>query len=98
MSKRKKAVATGMKGIAEHAQGLLSATADVAGEKVAEARNRLSEALDEGKEVYGQAWEGAVSRAKATDKFIRENPYAALGLGVALGVLIGFLWRGSDRD
>ena len=93
MNAHKKAVA-----IAEHARELMEATADVAGEKVTQARNLLGAALAHGEEVYGQAKRSALRQVKAGDKLIRKNPYAALGIGVAVGVLIGILMRSSDRD
>ena len=77
---------------------MLAATADVAGEKVAEARKRLNKALDQGREVYDDMRERAVDGAKAADEFIRENPYAAIGIGVGVGVLIGLLLHGRRRD
>jgi ElaB/YqjD/DUF883 family membrane-anchored ribosome-binding protein len=98
MSKHKRATANDMSTIAEHAQDLLTVTADVAGDKVAEARKRLTEALEHGKEIYEDVRDEAVTRARAADKFIRANPYAALGLGVCAGVVIGFCLRGSGRD
>jgi len=82
--------------IAKQAQELLAATVDVTEEKVAEARKRLNEALEQGKEVYEDVREGAMEGVKVAHEFISDNPYAALGIGVGLGVLIGFLLRGRD--
>ena len=39
--------------LAEDARALMAATADVAGEKVGEARKRLAAALDRAKEIAG---------------------------------------------
>ena len=91
MSSHKKAAARGMDKIVEHAHELMEATTDVAGKKV-------SEALASGKKIYGQARDHAVSRVRASDKFIRRNPYAALGMGVGVGILIAFLMRSRDGD
>jgi ElaB/YqjD/DUF883 family membrane-anchored ribosome-binding protein len=85
--------------LAHDAQKLIDATADVAGEKVEEARNRLAAALDRGKQIYGRVKEKAVESAKATDQAVRENPYQAIAIGVGVGVIIGFLLgRRSSRD
>jgi ElaB/YqjD/DUF883 family membrane-anchored ribosome-binding protein len=84
--------------IAEQARELLAATADVTGEKVAQARKRLNNALDQGREFYDDMRERAAEGAKAADEFVRENPYAAVGIGVGVGVLIGLLLRGRRRD
>ena len=69
----------------------MTATADVAGEKVGEARKRLAVALDRGKEIYGRVREKAVEGAKATDEAVHEHPYQAIAVGVGIGALVGFL-------
>jgi ElaB/YqjD/DUF883 family membrane-anchored ribosome-binding protein len=86
--------------LAEKAQDLVDATADVAEVKVEEARNRLAAALERGKQIYGRVREKAVQSAKATDQAVRENPYQAIAVGVGLGVIIGYLLgrRGRNRD
>jgi ElaB/YqjD/DUF883 family membrane-anchored ribosome-binding protein len=77
--------------LAEDAHALMAATADVAGEKVEDARKRLAAALERGKDIYGCVRERAVEGAKATDQAVREHPYQAIALGVGVGVLIGYL-------
>jgi ElaB/YqjD/DUF883 family membrane-anchored ribosome-binding protein len=75
----------------EDAQALLSATAHVAEEKVAEARKRLTAAIEKGKETWENVQEKAVAGAKATDQVIREHPYRALGVALGVGALVGYL-------
>jgi ElaB/YqjD/DUF883 family membrane-anchored ribosome-binding protein len=77
----------------EDAQALLAATAHVAEEKVVEARNRLTAAIEKGKETWNTVSEKAVAGAKATDQVIRANPYKALGVAVGVGVVVGYLLR-----
>jgi ElaB/YqjD/DUF883 family membrane-anchored ribosome-binding protein len=77
--------------LAEDARALMAATADVAGEKVGEARNRLAAALERAKEIAGNVRDKAVAGAKVTDQTIRENPYQSIAIGVGVGALIGFL-------
>lgn len=85
--------------LAQDAQNLIDATADIAGDKVEEARNRLAAALDRGKQLYGKVRDKAVQSAKATDQAVRENPYQAIAIGVGVGVIVGFLLgRRSSRD
>jgi ElaB/YqjD/DUF883 family membrane-anchored ribosome-binding protein len=98
MRKHKKASAKNVGAIVEHAQELLTVTAGVAGDNIADARKRLNDALEQGREIYDDVREQAVSRAKAAHKFIRNNPYAALGIGLGIGLIIGFFIRGSDPD
>lgn len=75
----------------EDAQELLAATAHVAEEKVIEARKRLTDAIEKGKEAWRAVQEKAVASAKATDQVIRENPYRSIGIAVGVGALLGYL-------
>ena len=77
--------------LAEDAQALLTATADVAGDKVGEARKRLAAALERGRQIASRVKEKAVAGAKATDEAIHAHPYQAIAIGVGVGVLIGYL-------
>src|SRR6185503_1232582 len=77
--------------LADDARALMAATADVAGEKVGEARKRLAAALERGKEIYGRVREKAVEGAKAADEAVHEHPYQAIGVALGVGALIGYL-------
>jgi ElaB/YqjD/DUF883 family membrane-anchored ribosome-binding protein len=91
MNKDTPAASHDMGSIAEDARDLMAATADVAGEKVGEARKRLAAALERGKEIAGNVRDKTVAGAKVADQAIRENPYQAVAVGVGVGVLIGYL-------
>lgn len=84
--------------LAEDARALMVATADVAGDKVGEARRRLGVALEQGKEFYGRVREKAVDGVKAADQTVRENPYQAIGIAFGLGALLGCLLTRRNRD
>jgi ElaB/YqjD/DUF883 family membrane-anchored ribosome-binding protein len=86
--------------LAEDARALMAATADVAGDKVGEARKRLAAALENGKEIYGRVRDKAVEGAKAADQTVRENPYQAIAIALGVGAIIGYLAarRGSKND
>jgi ElaB/YqjD/DUF883 family membrane-anchored ribosome-binding protein len=75
--------------LAEDARALMSATADVAGEKVAEARKRLAVALKNAKEFAGTVRDKAVAGAKVTDEAVREHPYKAMAIALGAGTLFG---------
>jgi ElaB/YqjD/DUF883 family membrane-anchored ribosome-binding protein len=91
MNKHKSATENDLGTLAEDARALMAATADVAGEKVGEARNRLAAALERGKEIAGNIRDKAVAGAKVTDQTIRENPYQAIAIGVGVGMILGFI-------
>jgi ElaB/YqjD/DUF883 family membrane-anchored ribosome-binding protein len=91
MNKQTQAIRNHMVTLAEDARALMAVTADVAGEKVGEARKRLAAALESGKEIYGQVRDKAVEGVKATDQVVRENPYQAMGIAFGVGALLGYL-------
>jgi ElaB/YqjD/DUF883 family membrane-anchored ribosome-binding protein len=77
--------------LADDARALMTATADVAEEKVVEARQRLNAALERGKEIYSQVREKAARGARAADLAVHEYPYQAIAIGIGVGALIGYL-------
>ena len=83
--------------LAEDARDLMAATADVAGEKVAEARRRLASALDSGKQMFGRVRDKTVDGVKAADELVRDNPYQTLAIAFGVGAVIGFLLGRRDR-
>lgn len=99
MNKETQAISSDMGQLADDARALMAATADVAGEKVGEARKRLAAALESGKAIYGRVKEKAVEGAKAADAAVHEHPYQAIAIGVGVGVLLGFfLGRRCSRN
>ena len=99
MNKQRHAVSDAMGTLAEDARNLMTATADVAGEKVGEARKRLAAALENGQEIYGRVRDKAIEGARAADEAVRENPYQAIGIAFGVGALIGYLVaRRSTRN
>ena len=99
MSKHTPAASHDIGSLAEDARALMAATADVAGEKVGEARNRLTAALERAKEIAANVRDKAVAGAKVTDQTIRENPYQVIAIGVGVGAILGYiLARRCSRD
>ena len=74
---------------------LLKATASQAGEKVAAARVKIQESLDVAKVKLARVSEAGVDKAKeaarATDDFVHEHPWKAVGIGAAVGMIVGLL-------
>jgi ElaB/YqjD/DUF883 family membrane-anchored ribosome-binding protein len=91
MSKQTHATSNDVGTLAEDARALMAATADVPGENVAEARNRLSAALQRGKEVAGRVRDRAAAGAKAADKAVHEHPYRAIAVAAGIGAIAGYL-------
>jgi ElaB/YqjD/DUF883 family membrane-anchored ribosome-binding protein len=86
-----------MKVVIADAEEMLRVTANQAGEKAVELRARITERLRDAK-VRIQDAEAAIvdktkAAARATDDFVHDHPWQAVGVaaavGLALGVLIG---------
>ena len=80
-----------LKSVAHDAEELMKATANQAGEKVVELRERLSTALESAKVTAQRLEEKTIEAAKATDRTIREHPYQSIGIAFGVGLLIGVL-------
>lgn len=77
------------------AEELLRVTAGQAGEKVAVARERIQENLAAAKERLIAAEQAVAVKARqaarATDEYVHENPWKAVGIGAGVGLIIGML-------
>lgn len=92
MNNYKETVVNYLETLADDARGLLSATSDVAEDKVKLARRRLADALDGGRDVYDKVRVQAARSARTADVNIRENPYAPIAAALILGGLLVFLF------
>ncbi len=73
-----------LRNVIADAEELLRVTADQAGPKVQEVRARAEESLRSAREQL----QGA---GKQLDTHVRENPWAAVGVAAAIGLLAGIL-------
>jgi len=84
-----------LKVVIDDAEELLRATTSQAGEKVAAARVRIEKSLDTARARLAVASDATVDGAKvaarATDAFVHEHPWQAVGIGAAVGVILGML-------
>jgi ElaB/YqjD/DUF883 family membrane-anchored ribosome-binding protein len=71
------------------------ATANQTGERINAARARLEETLRDTKARLSELQESAIERTKVaarrTDEYVHEHPWQAVGVGAAIGVLVGML-------
>lgn len=93
----KEKLVSDLKVVIADTEELLRATTGVAGEKVGELRDRLVVRLRDTKDrvidLEHALLDKTKAAARATDDFVRDQPWKAVGvaaaLGLALGVLIG---------
>ena len=83
------------KTVISDAEALIKATANQGGEALASVRARAEASLANAKARMADAEAVLLARAKAaakaTDVYVHENPWKAIGVSAGLGVLIGFL-------
>lgn len=81
--------------VVSDAEELLRATAGQTGEKVAAARERIQENLTAAKARLIVAEEAMVAKTKqaaiATDEYVHENPWRAVGIAAGAGLIVGML-------
>jgi ElaB/YqjD/DUF883 family membrane-anchored ribosome-binding protein len=77
------------------AEELLKATASQAGEKVSAARERVQDSLHQAKVKLAEVEDVIVQQSKlaarATDAYVQENPWRAVGIAAGVGLIIGLL-------
>ena len=84
-----------LKVVVADAEELLKATASQAGEKAAELRSRLQDRLRDAKVRLADAEAALIdttkAAARATDDFVHDHPWKAVGAAAAVGLVIGVL-------
>ncbi len=84
-----------LKVVVADAEELLRATASAAGEKAAVARERIQASLATAKVKLGEAEQALLEKtkvaAKATDDYVRDNPWQAVGIAAVAGLVLGIL-------
>jgi ElaB/YqjD/DUF883 family membrane-anchored ribosome-binding protein len=84
-----------LKVVVADAEELLRATASQAGEKVSVARERIQASLATAKVKLAEAERALLERtkeaAKATDDYVRDNPWQAVGIAAVAGLVLGIL-------
>jgi len=88
MNRQIQAISNDMGALAEDVRSLMGATADMAEEKVVEARKRLAAALNDGKTILERVKAKAVEGAKATDQAMHAHPYQAIGIAFGVAAII----------
>jgi ElaB/YqjD/DUF883 family membrane-anchored ribosome-binding protein len=77
------------------AEEMLKRAANETGDKARDLRSQIETKLLRAKlslqELEGQAVDQAKAAARATDDYVHDNPWQAIGIAAAVGILIGLL-------
>jgi len=81
--------------VVQDTEVLLRATEGQIGEKADDARRRVQAALESArtrlKAMQGSAAEVSDEAVKATEAYVRENPWQAVGIAAGVGLVLGLL-------
>lgn len=84
-----------IKSVIADGEDLLKAAADVSGEGFALARQKFEKKLGSAKARLADTSQAAVEKTKETaavaNRYVHDNPWPAIGIAAAAGLLIGFL-------
>lgn len=84
-----------LQSVVADAEELLRATASQTGERVTAARERIEENLGVAKERLAVAERVVMEKTKqaatATDEYVHDNPWQAIGVAAGVGLLVGML-------
>jgi ElaB/YqjD/DUF883 family membrane-anchored ribosome-binding protein len=91
----KQKLVSDMKVVVSDAEEILRATAGVAGERMVDLRERIAERLRDAKLRLADAEAALVDKtkaaARATDDFVNDNPWQAVGIAAGIGLLLGII-------
>ncbi len=95
MNMQTERLVTDVKLLVNDTEELVKATATQAGEKIVEMRKRAQDAANNIKPQLIKIEAAVVDKAKttatATDAYIHENPWTAIGVSAGIGLVIGLL-------
>lgn len=81
--------------VLDDVQGLLSEAAEATGQQAHDLRGRAAEKLQHAQARLGELQQTMAERSRAamgaTDDWVHNHPWGAVGLGAGLGFLIGLL-------
>lgn len=83
------------KAVIADAEALIKATANQGGEKVDQLRSQaeasLASAKDKLEDLHEDLIEKGREAVKATDDYVQENPWKAVGIAAGIGLVVGLL-------
>jgi ElaB/YqjD/DUF883 family membrane-anchored ribosome-binding protein len=81
--------------VVSDAQELLKTVQTEGESKLADIKGKASAQLETAKQKYGEiqqtVQDGAKLAINETDQYVHSNPWTAIGIGAAVGVVIGYL-------
>lgn len=74
-------------------EDLIKSSTSLSGEELSKAKDKIQERIGDAKEALESATQGVMQRgraaATATNEYVNHEPWKAVGIGAALGLLLG---------
>jgi ElaB/YqjD/DUF883 family membrane-anchored ribosome-binding protein len=90
-----KAMKRNLRALIGDMEEMLKATVDQTGDRIAAVRAKAEESLQEAKAQLAEQEAAVVAKtkaaARATDDYVRDNPWRALGITAAIALFVGIL-------
>ncbi|MTH45776.1 DUF883 family protein [Intestinirhabdus alba] len=84
-----------LKSLTDTLEEVLSASGDKSREELSKIRSKAERALKESRNRLGETGDAIAKQtreaASRADDYVRENPWAGVGIGAAVGVVLGML-------
>ena len=84
-----------LKSLADTLEEVLSNSSDKSKEELSKLRTKAEQALRDSRHRLGETGDALARQtreaAARTDEYVRENPWASVGIGAAVGVVLGVL-------
>lgn len=84
-----------LKSLADTLEEVLNSSADKSKEEVSKLRSKAEQALKESRYRLGEAGDALAKQtreaAARADEYVRDNPWTGVGIGAAVGVVLGVL-------
>ena len=84
-----------LRSVVNDAEALLKATAGVAGDQVESARARAQDSLKAARARLGDLQDDVLAQARdaaeSADRYVRESPWAAIGIAAGVAFVVGVL-------
>ncbi len=84
-----------LRSVVNDAEALLKATAGVAGDQVESARARAQDSLKAARARLGDLQDDVLTQARdaaeSADRYVRESPWAAIGIAAGVAFVVGVL-------
>ncbi|MBS0865656.1 DUF883 family protein [Enterobacter mori] len=84
-----------LKSLADTLEEVLSSSADKSKEEVSKLRSKAEQALKESRYRLGETSDALAKQtreaAARADEYVRDNPWTGVGIGAAVGVVLGVL-------